>query len=224
MSGPPYPRYAPGFTPGSNGIGSGFAIGVSPIGELSPFDEWTTVLSQYANSPRLTGIIESFNAAMDQTQNIENLYDLVWNVLTAVGWGLDVWGRIVGVTRALSFPGGVNFLGFEEPADPNLTGFNQGGFFSGGSTTDNFQLSDADFRLLILAKAAGNISDGAIPSINKILLALFPLRGACYVQDGQNMGLTYTFQFPLTPIEKAIVAQSGVLPNPAGVVINVQQL
>jgi hypothetical protein len=224
VSGPPYPRYAPGFTPGSNGIGSGFAIGVSPIGELSPFDEWTTIVSEYANSPILTSMIESFNAAMDQTQNIENLFDLVWNIATAQGWGLIVWGRIVGVTNVLHFPGGVNFLGFEEPGDPNLTGFNQGGFFLGGSTTTNFLLSPDDFRLLILAKAAGNICDGAIPSINKILLALFPLRGACYVQDGQNMSLTYTFQFPLTPVEKAIVAQSGVLPNPAGVVINIQQL
>lgn len=222
MTGPPYPRYAPGFTPGSNGIGS-FQIGISPIGELDPFDEWTTVLSQYANSPVLTSMIESFNAALDQTQNIENLYDLVWNIQTAVGWGLDVLGRIVGVTRALAFPaGGANF-GFEE-AGAGVTGFNQGGFFSGGGTTNNFLLSDTDFRVLILAKAATNICDGAIPSINKILLALFPLRGACYVQDGQNMSLTYTFQFPLTPVELAIVQQSGALPNPAGVVINVQQL
>lgn len=222
MSGPPYPRYAPGFTPGSNGIGT-FQIGISPIGDLSPFDEWTTVLSQYANSPRMTSMIESFNAALDQTENYDNLYDLIWNIQTAQGFGLDVWGRIVGVTRVLRFPGNVAFLGFGE-AGTDWTGFGQGSFFSGQGTTSNFLLSDADFRLLILAKAATNVCDGAIPSINKILLALFPLRGACYVQDGQNMTLTYTFQFPLNAIEQAIVAQSGALPNPAGVVINVQQL
>lgn len=222
MSGPPYPRYAPGFTPGSNGIGQ-FQIGVSPIGELSPFDEWQTVLSQYANSPILTSMIESFNTAMDQTENVENLYDMVWNVETAQGWGLDVWGRIVGVSRVLRFPGNVSYFGFEE-AGSSWTGFGQGGFFSGGGTTTNFLLSDADFRLLILAKAATNICDGSIPAINKILLTLFPLRGACYVADGQNMTLTYTFQFPLNQVEQAIVGQSGVLPNPAGVVINIQQL
>jgi hypothetical protein len=222
MSGPPYPRYAPGFAPGSNGIGQ-FQIGVSPIGVISPFDEWATVMSQYANSPILTAMIESFNAAMDQTVNVENLYDLIWNVLTAQGYGLDVWGRIVGVSRTLTFPGGTAYIGFEE-AGGSWTGFGQGGFFSGGSATTNFNLSDADFRKLILAKAAGNISNGSIPSVNAILLRLFPLRGACYVADGQNMSLTYTFQFPLSPVELAIVQQSGVLPSPVGIITNIVQL
>lgn len=220
MSGPPYPRYAPGFTPGSNSIGR-FQIGVSPIGTLSPFDQWATILTQYANSPRIAAMVNSFNAAMDQTINFENLYDWIWNIATARGYGLDVWGRIVGVSRTLKFPGGSTYLGFNEPG--GWTGFGQGGFYSGGGTTDNVNLSDQDFRKLILAKAAGNICDGSIPAINKILLRLFPLRGACFVEDGLDMSLTYRFQFPLTPVELAIVQQSNVLPNPAGVVINILQ-
>jgi Protein of unknown function (DUF2612) len=222
MSGPPYPRYAPGFTPGSNSIGIGFAIGVSPIGILSPYDPWKTVLAQYANSPIITSMITSFNAALDQTSNFESLYDLVWNVATAQGYGLDVWGRIVGVTRVLKFSGTSPSFGFNEAN--SWTGFGQGGFFSGGSGTSNFVLSDSDFRTLILAKASGNICDGAIPSINAILLALFPNRGKCYVADGLNMSLTYTFKFVLNPVELAIVQTPGVLPNPAGVIINVSSL
>lgn len=221
-TGPPYPRYAPGFTPGSNAIGT-FQIGISPIGTLSPYDEWLTVLAQYANSPILTAMIESFNSAVDQTQNIENLYDMVWNVLTAQGWGLDVWGRIVGLPggRTLNIPGTAEYIGFQEAG--GWTGFNQGGFYSGGGSTSNVVLGDEDFRRLILAKAAGNISDGSIPSVNNILMRLFPLRGNCYVIDGQDMTLTYRFEFPLTPIELAIVQQADVLPNPAGVVVNIQQ-
>lgn len=221
MSGPPYPRYAPGFAPGSNGVGSGFAIGVSPIGTIPSFDVWTTIISQYADSGRLTSLIESFNDAMDQTQNMDNLYDLVWNVLTAQGYGLDVWGRIVNVTRALSFPGTISYLGFEEAA--SWTGFGQGILFSGGGTTTNFQLSDADFRRLVMAKAAANITDGSIPSFNAILLSLFPLRGKCYVADNLDMTATLTFQFGLNPIELAIVQQKDVLPYPCGVVVNVSQ-
>jgi hypothetical protein len=166
-------------------------------------------------------MIDSFNAALDQTENIDNLYDMIWNVATAVGYGLDVWGRIVGVGRTLKFPGGATYLGNEEAN--SWTGFGQGGFYSGGGISTNFILSDQDFRRLILAKAATNICDGSIQSINRILLALFPLRGACYVADNQNMSLTYTFQFTLTPVELAIVETSGALPNPAGVVINVVQ-
>lgn len=222
-TGPPYPRYAPGFVPGSNSIGQ-FQIGISPIGTLSPYDEWTTVISQYANSPILDAMITSFNAAADQTENLENLYDMVWNVLTATGWGLDVWGRIVGLEsgRTLHIPGGATYLGFNE-ASGSWTGFGQGGFYTGSGTTDNYVLSDDDFRRLILAKAAGNISDGAIPSVNAILMRLFPLRGNAYIVDNQNMSLTYKFEFPLTAVELAIVQQSNVLPNPAGVVINIEQ-
>ncbi len=219
-TGPPYPRYAPGFSPGGNAIGT-FQIGISPIGEISPYDPWQTLMMEYANSPRVGDMISSFNAAMDQTENIENLYDMVWNVATAVGYGLDVWGRIVGVSRTLRFPSGGLIFGFEEAN--SWTGFGQGSFYTGGGTTNNFVLADGDFRILILAKAAGNISDGAIPSVNRILMTLFRNRGNAYVVDGLDMSLTYKFEFPLTPIELAIVQLSGVLPNPAGVAINVSQ-
>lgn len=221
MSGPPYPHPNP--APGSNAIGT-FQIGVSPIGTIPTFDFWTTVIAQYANSPILTGMIESFNAAMDLTKPLDSFYDLVWNVLTAQGWGLDVWGRIVGVSRTVAVPGGsLATFGFEE-AGSSWTGFGQGGFYSGGSVTNTITLSDTDFRLLILAKAATNVCDGAIPSINSILLGLFPGRGDCYVADGQDMSLTYVFKFGLNPIELAIVETSGVLPSPAGVLVNVSQL
>lgn len=220
MSGPPYPHPSP--VPGSNAIG-GYAIGVGPIGDIATFDSWSTLMMQYANSPAITAMITEFNAAMDMTQNIDNFYDLMWNVFTAQGYGLDVWGRIVGVSRAISIPGSVQFFGFTE-AGLSWTGFNQGGFFTGANLTTNYVLTDDDFRKLILAKAAGNISGGAIPAVNKILLNLFPGRGNCYVADGLNMSLTYTFTFALTPVELAIVSQLAVLPSAAGVIINIAQL
>lgn len=220
MSGPPYPHPNP--APGSNAIG-GYAIGVGPIGDIPSFDPWATLMAQYANDPAMTGLITAFNAAMDMTQNIDNFYDLMVNVFTAQGYGLDVWGRIVGVTRTISIPGSVQFFGFQEAAG-SWTGFNQGGFYSGASLTQNFVLQDADFRKLILAKASGNISSGAIPAVNQILLNLFPGRGNCYVADGLNMSLSYTFFFALTAVELAIVSQLAVLPSAAGVIVNIVQL
>jgi hypothetical protein len=224
VSGPPYPRYAAGASPGSNFIG-GFVVGISPVGDIPPFDPWVTIIAQYANSPVITAMILAFNAAMDQTENIDSLYDLIRNVDTAVGYGLDVWGRIVGVSRALSLPGSVSYLGFEE-ADSGWTGFGQGPLYSGpgGSGFVNYLLSDSDFRTLIYAKAAGNISSGAIPAVNQILLNLFPGRGKCYVQDNLNMSLTYVFEFALTVVEAAILGQSGVLPSACGVAVSIQQV
>jgi|SRR5579859_162655 len=218
MSGPNYPRYATASAPGQNAIGT-FAVGISPLGDVPPFDQWKTVISQYANSPILDGIINAFNAAMDPTEVLDDYYDMMMNVATAVGYGLDVWGRIVGVKRTLSIPGSVTFFGFEEAG--SWTGFGQGGFFTGSGATTNFVLSDSDFRKLVYAKAAGNISDGSIPGVNQILLTLFPGRGICYVQDNQNMSLAYVFKFPLTTVELAILGQSNVLPNPAGVAVSI---
>jgi hypothetical protein len=221
MSDPPYPHPSP--APGSNAIGVG-AIGVMQIGDISTFDVYATLMSQYANDPVMLGMITAFNAAMDMTLPMSNFYDKEWNIFTAIGYGLDVWGRIVGVVRTISIPGSVQFFGFEE-AGASWTGFGQGGFASPGSgLTQNYILSDSDFRRYILAQAAANISNGAIPTVNQILLSLFPGRGKCFVADGRNMSLTYTFNFALTASEIAIVSLLAVSMSATGVVINIAHL
>ncbi len=216
MSGPPYP---PPPRPGNNAIGS-FAIGISPIGTIKPFDEWTTIISQYANSDALTALIGSFDACLDQTKNFDDFFDLIWNVNTAVGYGLDVWGRIVGVGRVLQIEVGAYF-GMEGPAGSSGEPYSVAPFYAGTTLTNNYALTDDAYRKLIFAKALANISDGSIKSINQILLNLFPFRGNCYVADGNDMTLTYTFLFALSLVELAIVQQSGVLPKPTGILVKV---
>lgn len=211
MTGPAYP---PGPQPGSNGFGA-FAFGVSPFGDIPAFDVWRTVISQYANSPIITTLILNLFAYLDQTANIEAFFDDIFNIESAQGYGLDVWGRILGVNRVLQVQAG-DYFGFEE-ALPGSETFGQGIFYSGAPLTSNYPLSDAAYRPLLLTKAAANITDCSIPAINQILLSLFPNRGACYVTDGLNMTMTYTFKFALTPLDIAIVEQSGALPKPVGV-------
>jgi len=206
-----------------SGIGQ-FVIGESAIGVGASFDIDKTVISQYANSPTLVQIIENYKTYLDQNPNIDAFFDMMWNIDTAVGYGLDVWGRIVGVerTQQVTTPQFSYFFGFGEPADPYITGFGQSQFYLGGGTSGGiivttYTLTDAEFRTLILAKAAANISDGSVRSMNQVLISLFPGRGRCYVQDNLNMSLTYVFEFELTPAELVTVQQSGVLPRPTGV-------
>lgn len=213
MSGPPGPPFFLG--PDANAIGK-FQIGISPIGTIIPFSYWATIISQYANSEILTTLIGNFDSYIDQTENLDNFYDFIWNVATAQGVGLDIWGRIVGVQRVLHVQSSVLYFGFEESA-PSGTPFGTQPFYSGGTITSNFSLSDDAFRTLIFAKALANISNGSIPAINQLLLNLFPGRGNCYVADGGNMTLIYTFAFALTSTELAILGQTGVLPKPVGV-------
>lgn len=201
-----------------------FVIGVSPMGDISPFDLWTTIISQYANSTVLIQLIQNLDAYIDPIANFDNFFDLIWNIDTAVGPGLDIWGRIVDVDRTLNVAP-TNYFGFEQEGVPADT-FGPGGkspFFTGQTTTDNFNLTDSAYRVLLFAKALANICDGSIPAINQILMNLFPNRGNCYVTDGNDMTMTYTFSFGLSPVEASIVG-SGILPKPTGVSATVIQL
>lgn len=199
---------------GSNSIGT-FAIGISPIGPIPAFDFWTTVISQYANSPILTQLCQDLAVSINPATDFDAFYDNIFNIATAVGYGLDVWGRILGVSRTLSISA-TNFFGFQQ-GTPGAQPFDQGVFYAGGGATNNFNLADDPYRVLLYAKALANISDGSILSINTILKNLFPNRGNCFVADGLNMTMTYVFQFTLTPVELAIVGNSGVLPRSCGV-------
>lgn len=217
MSGPPYPRP----DPATSGIGE-FIIGVSPIGTQAGFDWWATVISQYANSDRLTSMIGSFFDAIDQTADFDLFFDDVQNIDTAIGEGLDVWGRRLGVSRVIDVvTAGVNF-GFEE-AGLSPEPFNVAPFYVGAPLTTSFALTDDAFRVLLFAKALANISDGSSKSINRLLMTLFPGRGNAYVTDGLDMTMTYTFQFTLTAVEQAIIGQSGVIPRPSGVSATIVQ-
>jgi len=173
-----------------------------------------TVISQYGNSPTLLQLIENMDAYIDPRADIQTFYDYCWNVDSAQGFGLDIWGRIVGVGRVLKIPASPDQIGFHNgPGVP----FNQAPFNGGIPSTQNYSLSDSAFRTLILVKALANISDCSARSFNQLLQNLFSGRGRCYVVDTGNMTLRYVFEFALEPFEQAIVLNSGVFPRPAGV-------
>ena len=145
-----------------------------------------TVISQYSNSATLAQLIINLNTYLDPNVNLQNFYDLIWNVDTAEGYGLDVWGRIVGVGRFIRVPNG-RWLGFQEAGSVGTDTWDHGVWYDGGDLTHTITLDDETYRKVIFTKAAANITDGSIPSINQILLNLFPNRGNAYVTDGRNI-------------------------------------
>jgi hypothetical protein len=146
-----------------------------------------TVISEYGNSPTVLALIDSFNAAVDPSADIDNFLVHIWQVDTANGVFLDnTWGRIVGVIRTI-------------PTDPATV------------------LTDDQFRQLILLKALANISRASSYSINTLLLQWMAGRGRAYVNDLGNMEIRYMFEFPLQPYEIIIITQSGIFLRPSGV-------
>lgn len=205
-----------------------FPLAVVPLAGTAPgavvpantayfFDPAVTVLSEYANSPVLTTLVDDFAQWLDPGSRFDSFFSLIWDIDTAQGFGLDLWGRILGVNRVLQVPVG-EYLGFEQDADAKPFGF--GILYAGTRATNNVALTDTAYRTLLLAKAALNITDASIPAINQILLNLF---GDGFVRDNTNMTMTFVFSRSLTPVETAIVFQSGVLPKPCGVSFTVEQ-
>lgn len=219
------------------------------------FDVWNTIASQYANSPIITSMIEQFSDALSPYSLFEEFYSKIWNIETAEGYGLDIWGRIVGIERTLSIPT-VRYFGFGEAGDVlsfgAYAGDNTAGSFSKGVVqTENYVMADSLYRRAILAKAATNITDGTIKSINAIMMVLFPNRGNAYILErtstpqylgfeesttAQSFGtgtfytgssdlgamkITYVFDFAMTKAEIMLVKKTDVLPRPAGVTVTI---
>jgi hypothetical protein len=188
-----------------------------------------TLCSQYANSPTLLQLIANMSTYLNPRANLVEFYNFVWNVDTAKDWGLDIWGRIVGVSRVIPIPGTTGSFGFQNSDFPpdwqnfgNANGGGGGGpFYNGEVTTGGFTLDDDSFRTLILVKALANIVATDAPSLNALVRNLFPGRGRAYTIDRGDMAMSYIFEFKLSTTEYAILAFSGVLPHPAAVLVNV---
>lgn len=177
-----------------------------------------TLASQYANSPTLVQLVRNFNQYIDPSADIDAFVSNVMDVTTAQGFGLDIWGRIVGVSRNIKVTAALVNFGFSEGVD--YQPFGQAPLYA-GSSSSVYSLSDDAFRKLILVKALSNISDCTAASFNQLLQNLFAGRGRCYVQDTGGMAMRYVFEFDLLPYEASIIANSGAFPRPAGVSANV---
>lgn len=186
-------------------------------------DVSATIISQYKDSPILSEILSNLDEYIEPSTNLRAFYDMVWNIDTASSYGLDVWGRIVGVSRyILVSTSGANFSFYESGANVPM---GDGVFYNGGEILGltKTALSDATFRKLILMKALANITNCSAPSVNYILAYLFGSNGRCYVIENGAMGITYRFEFTLSASDLAIVQQSGVLPRPSGVAYSIVQ-
>jgi hypothetical protein len=181
----------------------------------------TTVMKQYANSATLLDLLSRMDQWVDLAKFTDDFLLLVWDISTAQGFGLDIWGRILGRSRDITVPQapGDNF-GFDVGMAPgsNWFPFNQAPFYNGGQGGEvSFPLADDYYRQLLLVKAAANIASCDCPSINHLMRAMFGNRGKCYVGYDPNnpMHIGYHFEFMPSEVEQAII-ESGLFPQPAG--------
>lgn len=180
-----------------------------------------TVQKEFSNSATLLALLADFDQWVDMDKFTADFLAYVWDISTAQGFGLDIWGRILGQSRYLQIEQspGDNF-GFNIGAAPGTQWkpWSQAPFYGGQAAgTVAFPLQDEYYRQLLLVKAAANIATCDCPSINALMRAMFGSRGRCYVgyDFDTPMHVGYHFEFFPTAVERSII-ESGLFPQPAG--------
>lgn len=179
----------------------------------------STVQSQYAASPRIRALIDGFSKRLDPAFDIDLLYTKIINIYTAEGWGLDNWGRILGIGREIE---AINddVFGFFGSL---LTPFNNGNFYYQG-LTNTYSLSDPAYRELLLVKALANISSADAHTLNLLLSRLFQNYGKAYVLEIGIMQIRIVFEFYLSPYQRTIAKTPGLLTRGAGVGLEIFEI
>lgn len=170
----------------------------------------TTLQSQYSASPNIAGLTSLFEAVLPNA-DIEIFYKNIFNIDTAKGIGLDIWGRIIGVGREIQVEES-EFFGFD---GSELSGFDNDAFYYPALTNTFIMPDDAYRQYLLLTKAFANIADSTAPTINYILSQIFKGKSA-YVLPISVMQIRFVFEFTLTDLERSIF-NLGLLPRGAGV-------
>jgi hypothetical protein len=164
------------------------------------FDVENTIITQYQNSPRITALIKAMNEFIDPGESFDEFYYQAFNIETAIGWGLDNIGRIIGLSRVI-------VLEQKALLDGEIY----------------IMEDDEEYRNFLYLKAASNLTDCSIPSINGFLQWLFEDRGMIYVREKAPMVIEYVFKFELGMRERALLEASGLIPRPAGVGFGVKE-
>ncbi len=182
-----------------------------------------TIMRQFGNSPILGELLAYSDQWMDLDQFTADFLSNVWDISTAQGFGLDIWGRILGQPRFLQVtPTASDNFGFYVNADASgsqpWNAWSQAPFYGGQSSgTVAIALADDYYRKLLLVKAASNIARCDVQSINALMRSMYGSRGSCYCGYSldQPMHIGYHFGFTPTSVEQSII-ESGLFPVPAG--------
>lgn len=135
--------------------------------ELQPY-----LQSQYSSSTTIYQLLDDFRANIIPTKDILVFYDNIFNIATASGVGLDIWGERIVMKRTITDP----------------------------TTNVKYTLGDDDYRSLLYYKALANITDASLATLNYMLNKLFPdLNGVVFnvIQEKQYPDGTYYNSYPM---------------------------
>lgn len=183
-----------------------------------------TIQSQYACAPHLTALVRSFWQLLNPKPDINRFYELCFDLDTAQGIALDVWGRILGMPRSMQAVTevGAEYLGYYRKSAPvrEAKGFDQAPWFHGAQER-HLELSDDAYRLMLKTKAMANISTGSLADLNRMLAALLP-HAEVQIFRTAPMMLKIIATGDLTDYERNLLTRGDLPPVPTGVGLEVE--
>ena len=156
-----------------------------------------TVQSQYAASPRILALAAQFWDTLNPTSSFDLMIAKMIDPSTAEGYGLDVWGRIVGIKRAL-IPVAGDYLAFAPPANvsnPDGDSWDNAPFNPVNSAG---YASDPIYRTYVYVKAMLNIGNGSLADLNRYFSLLYPDSGIKIIHSGTMIIRVLDFAVRLT--------------------------
>lgn len=169
--------------------------------EVNPSLSYTTrLVGQYANSPVMLKLANGLGTLFDDSPFIKNWYDVVFNLETATGYGLDVWGAILNRSREFVYNGDRYYL--------------QGAQTIGGVTFTAEQMENL-YRQVLQLTAMRYVGNASISSLNTLIQFIFKDEGECYCLEYGTMQIRYVFRFYLDKVKQAII--ETIDPHPSGV-------
>lgn len=168
----------------------------------------TKAVDWYAIARTLGGEIEAAAEAVRYSYRID----------TVVKEQLNVIGRIVVQPR--SFVGDI-------PLNPGLFALtdgdefgDEGAMFSALSISQDGELSDELYRIVIRAKIVKNNGDATIENILAGMNFLLPNANVLRVTDGEDMSFSVEFYGEITNLERFALLNAKLVPKPQGVRFN----
>lgn len=198
---------------------------MSSYEDFTHFDVNRAILRQY-NDSDIVALAQLFLQSMGISDFMDDFYENIWDVRTANTYGLDIWGKIVGITRVMTYTETGLYFGFREATISEATTtnpqpFSTYPFYSNGANKKGtVVLTDNYFRKAIMMKAMANITDCTAPRLNAALMFMFSDSGNAWVEHDGPMAMSYHFDFTPTSADLAIIQSGDILPRPAGCVIS----
>lgn len=167
------------------------------------------MISQYANSPKYVKLVEGIREQFNNYKTIQDWYNVVYNIRTATGYGLDWWGKILDQSRLISFI---------DDNNQKVEIFLQGEITVDGITFSADEIENL-YRTLLIFRAMSNIGNATIPSLEMLLNSAFEGRGQVYIDEVTTMQIDVTFNFYVNKLEKYVFS-TDIFPKPTGVGVN----